>query len=327
MLASAMPENPTYRVTGDDWDPREPDPDGPFAATPADPAMPLAASLDDAGESIEVEPTADAATEVEPIEFQAVADENTALRAAAVTPDPPPALRPMPTLPPALQRFEPILERLWPRVAEVPPRVLAAGAGAVVVIGVALVVVLGSGRPSAAVTNASPEPTRFVAPPTPTCPALTELPPPVLVVESGGREVGRLAGFSPPDSIVNLDGPWPTELGPVEATVALGSSFRLTADGACIREWRAVAVKPPIKMGKTWRPKRSDRLPLGWQKADRIGWEPTVSLPPRGEWVLRVTVWYRVPPAPSPEPSAATAAPAGELVVERYFRVAVQAPS
>lgn len=320
-----MPESPTYRVTGDDWDPRELDAASPLAPPHADAIEAIAAD-----EAIAVDPglvTGEASSSA-PGEAAESAERADPDATAGTLDSPPPVIRQMPAVPPALERLEPVMEWLWPHLGRVPPRVLVASAGAVVVIGIAVVAALGSGGPPASVANPTPNPTPAVAAPTPTCPALAELPSPMLAVESAGKEVGRLAGFPPSDPRVNLDGPWPTELGPVEATVLLGSSFRLTAGEACIREWRAVAVRPPAKMGATWRPKRADRLQLGWQKADRIGWQPAVSLPPRGEWVLRITVWYRVPPEPSPEPSGeASATPGGELVVERYFRFVVEAPT
>ncbi|NJD26956.1 MAG: hypothetical protein FIA92_01515 [Chloroflexi bacterium] len=337
-----MPENPTYRVTGDDWDPpdRRQLPgdaalDGSGAqdlaeAEPPTPTLerwvaPSAAAREVAagpgsGWAVPAAATARMGASVAAPGFAAVTADGVAVGAESRRRSPLAGLSDR--LPPP---FRAAIER-------VPPRFLLGGAG-LVVVAVAFVVLV-SGRPSGVAATETPAPTEVAAVATPGCstPA-APLPIPDLLVTAPGAEARALTGFAGPAE-VDLDGPWPAELGAVEASVPLGSTIRLTSTGACIAEWRAVAARPPSTIGKAWRPKGPETVELGWQRADRIAWQPAVPLPPRGEWIVRLTVWYREgdePGAPSQVPGAspnesADGLPEG-LVVERYFRLVVEAPA
>jgi len=320
-----MPEIPTYRVTGDDWDPPEKDRREPTPALP--PAAPEpAAQGPEAGPS-----TGDQVAPAEPATpssgWAAPAPEHARKNVASKPAMKREAPGTGPASPPSGgRRLDRLPAPIGPLLARVPPRLLLGGAG----LGVAAIaiIVLVSAPPNDVAATATTEPTELAPAATESCPTPTApLPLPSLVVTTSGVEPRRLGGVAAVGTELDLEGPWPASLGPVEATIQLGSTMQLTATGACIAEWRAVAARPPLAAGEPWRPPAPETLQLGWQHADRIAWQPSVPLPPRGEWIVRLTVWYRdAAGATSPSPAAsAEGASEGTWYVERYFRVVVEA--
>lgn len=336
-----MSEQPTYRVHGDDWDPVAPEarearepvswpesaPEVPADPEPASEAAAAPAELPriDSGDATPVAPGADGPapppTRLGPPRTVRVSASSSAGAVA-------PAGATSPTRLAELTRRLP--PPIGPALERVPPRLLLGGAG----LGVAAVaiMILFSGSPAGVAATPSATPTALVPVATPSCAELAvPLPIPNLLVTEPGGGQHRLGGVAPGEGAVVVDGPWPAELGPIEASVPLGSTLRLTVTGACIGEWRAVAAHPPETLGQPWRPAVPETQQLGWQSAERVAWEPSVPLPPRGEWIVRVTVWFREPDGPSAEATAASeespaSLPEADRAVERYYRLVVEAP-
>ena len=321
-----MSENPTYRISGEDWDPispgaragREPEADAERARTRAGggqgPAPATAASPSRAPGAPPAQPPGGA-----PAHGPSGTAPGAPIDAAPGAPSGSSLAGPARRLP----------RPLGMALGRIPPRLLLAGAG----LGVAAVAIvfLVSGRPGGVAATATVGPSVVAPVATLGCGELVApLPIPELVVTERDGDQLRLDGFAPAAG-ATLDGPWPAALGSVEATVPLGSTLHLAVTGACIGEWRAVAAHPPETPGSPWRPDTPETQQLGWQSAERIAWQPSVPLPPRGEWIVRVTLWFRGPAASA---AAATVAPdlspAGSpstaWVVERYYRLVVEAP-
>jgi hypothetical protein len=340
MLAVTMSQNPTYRINGDDWDPPAQDDLEAAPTTPPAPgAKPVQAASSTPSVRVWVTPAGNA---------DAAHPSGWATPAAATADAKPVAEpgRPAGPAEPAAPRWTvaaprwtvaALLDRIpppiGPAVARIPPRLLLGGGG-IAVAAILVAVVFASSRPPSIAPPATAQPTPFVPLATASCVTPTlPLAIPDLTIETPGDEPRRLAGFGSPEAELDLEGPWPAELGAVESNVLLGSSLRLSSGDVCIAEWRAIAAHPPASSGKPWRPDAPESLTLGWQHADRVAWQPSIPLPPRGEWIIRLTVWYRDAtgaraPTPAPVSTDSTAPPApapGDWVVERYYRIVVEA--
>lgn len=326
MLAVAMPENPTYRVTGEDWDRPEQQPLESAQSLPpvtAEPAAPPPAVPPGAGEPMPAagrsKPVAPAPGRLAPAAGKQVPSATSAQ---------PPAARSDVLV--ARSSTGRLASRLPPPIGPLLARAsnrLLFGIAGLAVAGVAIIVLM-SARPTDVAATATTEPTELAPIPTESCPTpAAPLPLPSLVVTTPGAEPRRLGGIAAAETELDLESPWPASLGPVEASIPLGSTLQLTVSGACIAEWRAVAARPPVDAAEPWLPPAPETLQLGWQHADRIAWQPLVPLPARGEWIVRLTVWYRdAAGATSPSPAASTSGTGGGAwFVERYFRLVVEA--
>jgi len=219
MLAVAMSENPTYRVTGEDWDSPAPErlvvpPRVPPATTPPAPqtiAAPRLASPAAAG-SAAAAPGASLASG-----WATATPVGTPAGAAPVVD--------RPAFPSGVsRRLGRLPPPIGPALERVPPRMLFGGGG--LAVAAVVIVIFASARPNGVAAIATTAPTEIAPVATVSCETPTApLPLPDLVVRSIHGEEHHLTGFAAPDAELDLDGPWPAVLGPSEASVELGSTL------------------------------------------------------------------------------------------------------